>query len=97
MNKLIRYLTLIYACIALKPTTPNFCVNCKFFIKPDFFLISNKEFGKCKQFPKIIDEKDYNFFVTGIKKKQKIEYFYCSIVRQNEDKCGQEGKLYESN
>jgi hypothetical protein len=33
--------------------------------------------------------------VTGIKKKQKIEYQYCSIVRENEDNCGQEGKFYE--
>ena len=94
MNNLIRYLTLIHACIALKPTTPNFCVNCKFF-KSDFLLYFNKEYGKCTQFPKIIDDEEPNFLVTGVKRKQKIEYQYCSIVRGNENKCGEEGKLYE--
>ena len=102
MNKSIRYLNLIYYCTALKPSNVcttlkplNFCVNCKFF-KSDIPFYFNKEFGKCTQFPKIIDEEDSNFFVTGIiKKKQKIEYQYCSIVRGNENKCGQEGKLYE--
>ena len=99
MNKSIRYLTLINvysmkSSTSLKPPTPNFCVNCKFF-KPDIPFFFNKEFGKCKQYPKIIDEVDSNFFVTGIKRKQKIEYQYCSIVRGNENKCGQEGKFYE--
>ena len=93
MNKSIRYLTLINVCTTLKQTPPNFCINCKFF-KSDIPFYFNKEFGKCTQYPKIIDEVDTNFFVTGIKKKQKIEYQYCSIVRGNEDNCGQEGKFY---
>ena len=98
MNNLIIYLTLIHVCFmvpstCLKQSTTKLCVGCKFF-KTDFPFSFNKEFGKCTQFPKIIDE-DSNFLVTGIKKKQKIEYQYCSIVRKYENKCGQEGKLYE--
>ena len=95
MNNLIRYLTLIHIyfmsqCTCLKQTSSKLCVNCKFF-KSEFF--SSKEFGKCKMFP--IIKEDETFLVTGVVKKQIIEYQYCSIVRKYKEECGEEGKLYQ--
>lgn len=86
MNHLIQYLTLLFCCI--KQATPIFCVNCKFF-KSEFNDKFTK-FGKCTQFPIITYATEY--LVTGIKDTQ---YQYCSIVRQYDDLCGEEGKLYE--
>jgi hypothetical protein len=78
----------IVKCACLE--TPKYCVNCKHF-KSQFFFPT--EFGKCKLFP--IIKKDENFLVTG-KVKEVTDYKYCSVVRVYEDKCGEEGKLYEN-
>ena len=68
----------------------NLCINCKYII-PDSFFISNNEFAKCLLYNKTLNND--NYLVTGIKmKKQKIEYSYCSISRNNENMCGKEGK-----
>jgi hypothetical protein len=69
---------------------PKFCINCKYF-KKDFFKLD--EFAKCQAFPIIPDNNDY--LVTGIEKKQIIDYHYCSTARNFDSMCGQEGKKYE--
>jgi len=70
---------------------PKLCVDCKFFIKDNFF--TRNEFGKCALFSKV--KKNDNYLVDGSKKYEKTEYSYCSIVRKYEDSCGEEGRLYE--
>jgi len=72
----------------------NFCVNCKFYIPNDFFFgLVGKEFGKCKLYYDI-KNKDQDFLVTGIKKKEIVEYNYCSICRNRDDMCGKEGTQF---
>ena len=73
-------------------TTPKFCIDCKFYIKPDFFLISN-EFGECSLFVK--EQSNDHFLVNGINNNDDKEYYHCSTARKWEDMCGREGKLYE--
>jgi hypothetical protein len=67
------------------------CINCKYFISPDFF--TDNKFGKCELFPKKI-ENGGDFYVTGEKEEEEIEYSYCSIARKNENNCGVSGKKY---
>jgi len=69
---------------------PKFCKNCKYF-KKSFF--GSDEFAKCQAFPIISNNNDY--LVTGIEKKQIIDYQYCSNARMFDSMCGQEGKKYE--
>ena len=75
----------------LTATKPKLCIDCKFFIK-DYFFTPNS-FGKCALFSKL--KKNDNYLVDGSKKYEKTEYSYCSIVRRYEDRCGEEGRLYE--
>ena len=70
---------------------PKLCIDCKFFIKDNFFIPN--EFGKCALFFKV--KKNDNYLVDGSKKYEKTEYSYCSIVRKYEERCGEEGRLYE--
>lgn len=73
----------------------NFCVNCKFYIPNDFsFGLLGKEFGKCKLYYDIKNKDNLDFLVTGYKKKEIIEYKYCSICRNNDNMCGNEGKQF---
>jgi hypothetical protein len=72
----------------------KFCKDCKYFL-PNTFLIPNYEFGKCALHNKI-KKNDENYLVTGKIKKEQIEYTYCSIARNNENMCGQEGKDFIS-
>lgn len=68
----------------------NFCVNCKFYMPNNFlFGFGGKEFGKCKLYYEI--KEDTNFLVTGNKKKETIEYYYCSTCRNSENMCGKQG------
>ena len=67
------------------------CVQCKFF-KKDFW--SNSKFGKCSLYPKPIEE-DTNFFVTGRKTPQKIDYNFCIVARTFDSMCGKDGKYYQ--
>jgi hypothetical protein len=71
----------------------NFCKNCKY-ILPDSFFIPNNDFAKCALYNKI--KNDENYLVTGKIKKENIEYTYCSIARNDENMCGQEGKDFIS-
>jgi hypothetical protein len=73
---------------------PNFCKDCKYFISSDtLFFPSSTEFGRCKLFPR--EPENDNYLVTGEKIESKTEYKYCSIIRNNNNLCGIEGKLFE--
>jgi hypothetical protein len=66
----------------------NFCVNCKHFKSS---LLSSQLFGKCSVFQREPSNK-INYLISG---KPSRDYFYCSSVRIDEDKCGTTGKYYE--
>jgi len=78
--------SIILPIISLKQTKPKLCINCKHFI-PDNL---NSKFSKCSFFPK--RENKINFLVNGINEE---EYYYCSISRDANDMCGEEGKYYK--
>ena len=77
----------IFSVLSLEP---RLCVNCKFF-KNDLF--QEDKLGKCLKSP-IVNDIDY-FLVNGMKRSEKIDYVYCSIVRKYNPNCGPEGKLFE--
>lgn len=81
---------IVFHFISALALTPKLCVNCKFF-KGEWF---RDEFGKCLLFPKVNDV-DY-FLVNGVKPSTKIDYQYCSVIRNYDQTCGKEGKLFES-
>lgn len=83
---LIIFYSILSAFLA-DPIKPKLCINCKFF-KNNFILGS--ELGKCSLFP-IIENNDY-FLVNGMKK---FDYKYCSTLRENDNYCGKDGKLYK--
>jgi len=83
----------LFLCNALNK--PNFCKDCKYFISSDtIFFPSTTEFGRCKLFPKEIEDNSY--LVTGEKNEINIEYIYCSTARNSRNKCGNDGKLFEN-
>ncbi len=67
------------------------CVQCKFF-KNDFWTLPR--FGKCTLYPKPMEE-DPNYFVTGRKMTQKIDYTFCVVARTFDSMCGEDGKYYQ--
>jgi len=67
---------------------PNFCKNCKFFIKPGF-LVGDK-FGKCQIFCK----KEDDYYLVDGRGENRDEYYYCSVARNSDRMCGPEGKKY---
>jgi len=71
------------------PLTPKLCKNCRHFLKP---LVTPIEFGKCAMLLQPKD--DINYFITG-KRKNKSEHYFCSVARQSDYLCGEEGKYYE--
>jgi hypothetical protein len=90
MKKYIYILFSIFSqpCTSIKPM-PKLCKNCKHFLHP---LGSTIEFGKCALF---LQPKDnFNYFITG-KRKNKSEHYFCSVAREAEYLCGEEGKFYE--
>lgn len=66
----------------------KFCINCKHF-RPT--ILSHPSFAKCKAFPREADNK-IDYLVLG---RPKPEYNYCSIAREYESMCGQDGKYFE--
>ena len=56
-------------------------------------MLSTK-YGKCSLFT--TEEANKSFLVDGID-RTRIEYQYCSIARNFDDMCGQEGKFYVKN
>lgn len=72
----------------------NFCKDCKYFLPSDIFLIPDNDFAKCALYTQT--KEDENYLVTGKIRKDKVEYMYCSLARNNEKRCGQEGKDFVS-
>ena len=54
-------------------------------------ILSHPIFAKCKAFPREVDNK-IDYLVLG---RPKTDYNYCSIAREYENMCGQDGKYYE--
>jgi hypothetical protein len=79
----------ILSIFAFEKVTPKLCINCKHF-KKDIF--TDNTFGKCKLFPKKIDNS--NYLVDGVRKKTKPDYFYCSTARDFEEMCGKNGNFF---
>ena len=79
--------SIILPIFSLKENIPKFCINCKFFIKR---INAENKYGQCTLFPLVNNV--VNFLVTGIRKND--DYFYCATVRNNDDMCGKEGKMY---
>lgn len=89
----MKHILIIFICLpvfSLKETTPNLCINCKFFTNR--FMDDNK-FGKCSLFRK--SERDIDYFVTGIEKNS--DFTFCSVARNYDNMCGKEGKKYIDN
>ena len=75
----------------LKSNT-KLCINCKFFKKGVFHT---NIYGKCTKFPKEPYD-NYSLYIDGVvKKKNEVDYSYCSIARKYEDMCGKDAILYE--
>jgi hypothetical protein len=68
----------------------KFCLNCRYFLDNSYTGI---QFGKCAQFPHIIEDNSY--LITGTSIYQEIDYHYCSTARSSEKMCGKEGKIYK--
>ena len=68
----------------------KFCLNCRYFLDNSYTGI---QFGKCSQFPHIIEDNSY--LITGTSIYQEIDYHYCSTARSSETMCGKEGKIYK--
>ena len=71
--------------LSFKEIIPKLCINCKYFITDN----RNDLYGKCSLFTK--KEGRIDFLVNGIYNDQ---FHYCSIAREHNDMCGEEGKLY---
>jgi len=67
-------------CALLMLYNKNPCINCKFFINNEVSL----KYSKCSLFPLICysnpDDKNY---------------YYCAVIRSNENKCGKDGKFWK--
>jgi hypothetical protein len=79
----------IFSILSSTSNKPKFCVNCIHF--KSYFLAN--EFGKCALFPVIYDNN--NYLVDGRSKNPKVDYAYCSVVRSYDNKCGENGNMYE--
>jgi len=78
------------ACPSTEPSSggPNLCINCKHFKK---HFLNKNEFGKCSFF--LREKENDEYFVTG-KLQNKTDYYYCSVARNYEHLCGEEGKFF---
>jgi hypothetical protein len=77
--------------LALWQAPPKLCVNCKFYKKD---LLGGTQFGKCTLFPR--EKENDRFLVDGKGPTTKTtDYWYCSTVRNNGDKCGPEARYFE--
>jgi hypothetical protein len=87
MNYIILFICgIILPIISLKTNKPKLCINCKYFISDNDI----GKYGKCSFFPK--RENNINFLVNGINEDN---YYYCSISRDTNNMCGEEGKYYK--
>jgi len=86
---IISVFTLLFSPIlSFKEIKPKLCINCRYFITDG----NTNKFGKCSLFPRIISN-NYKL-VNGIIEYDD-DYHYCSILRANDARCGEEGKLYK--
>ena len=71
------------------------CMNCKhFLLNPSSSGYVNSENGKCTLFPEKMED-NMNYLITG-EVPPIADYKKCIIVRYTSDRCGKEGKYYES-
>ena len=86
------FFTMAYS---LKPTLTKFCVNCKYYIRPESSY-SSAAYGKCMLFNITTIKVDDTYLVTGIDNSEvTVEYNYCSTARSMSGMCGIDGKRYE--
>ncbi len=90
----------IFFCMSfssLNPTIiPKFCVNCKYYIRPESSYIGSAAYGKCMLFNITTIKLDDTYLVTGVDNSEiTIEYNYCSTARSMNGMCGMDGKRYE--
>jgi len=80
------FFTIILPIISFNQMKPKLCINCKYFINDN----NTGKFGKCSFFQK--KEGKINYLVNGINETE--FYYYCSISRERNDMCGEEGKYF---
>lgn len=82
--------SIILPVLSLNGLKPKICSNCKYFIKNN--ITTKDKFAKCSLFPKI--DNDNYFLVTGIAEDIVTDYYYCTTIRNDYSKCGEEGKMH---
>jgi hypothetical protein len=85
-NILFIICSIILPILSLKQVKPKLCINCKHFITDN----DNGKYGKCSLFPK--KEGKIHFLVNGVNEEL---YYHCSISREMNHMCGEEGKYYK--
>lgn len=91
INNMWSFYIILFICTFISSSSSSpvkYCVNCKYFVPSPFF---KDTFGKCSAFRKTTDSNKIDYLISG---KEKIEYKYCSTARENENLCGEEGKMY---
>lgn len=83
------FLSMILPVFSFKEIKPKHCFNCKYFISNT----DEVKFGKCSAFPKKTDNQ--YFLVTGTEEDKIIDYSYCSVARNNDRMCGNEGIMHK--
>jgi hypothetical protein len=83
---IIIFCAIILPIISLKQNKPKICINCKYFITDN----NTNKHGRCSLFPK--KETKITFLVNGINEE---DYHFCSIARDLNNMCGEEGKHYK--
>lgn len=86
---LLSFFSVFFPSFSLKTTKPKLCINCKYFIPST----TDNIYGKCEFFSEKIKTNDD--LVTGKKGDIIKTFYYCSIIRSDERKCGEEGKMYK--
>jgi len=84
---IIMCLSLILPIFSLT-SLPKLCINCKHFLPDNMY----GKYGKCFLFPN--KNGKINYLVTGIINE---DYHYCSIIRNIDGACGEDGKFYKKN
>lgn len=90
---LLFFLSIILSSNSVRQTKlikPNFCFNCKYFIKDDG---GDDRFAKCSLYP--IIKEDNSYLVTGIDRQENVDYNYCTIARNSEKMCGKDGNMHK--
>jgi hypothetical protein len=92
MNYLLLFLSIILSCTSVKHTKlikQKFCFNCKYFIS-DY---EDDKFAKCSLYP--IIKEDNSYLVTGIDRQENVDYNYCTVARNFEKMCGENGNMHK--